>query len=145
MPDKEVIVWASFSKAKLISAIEKCNNSLTLEPDKLFWRYLKKIVKNEECIDKLIDIANGYIDLGYWPSHFKILTTIIILKQTRLHMIPLNHSAQLSYFHGRSNNAEEKQDNRQLGDTGRNTTKWYQKKGDITDYKERRQISMGAK
>ena len=65
MPDKEVIVWASFSKAKLISAIEKCNNSLTLEPDKLFWRYLKKIVKNEECIDKLIDIANGYIDLGY--------------------------------------------------------------------------------
>ena len=83
MPNKEVMVWASFSKAELINAIEKCNNSLTLELDKLFWKHLKKFVKNKEYIDKLIDIANICIDLGYWPSHFKISTTIIISKPNK--------------------------------------------------------------
>jgi len=67
--------WAPFSKEELINVIEKCNNSLTLGPDKLFWRHLKKIVKNEECTIKLIDIANVCINLGHWPSHFKVWTT----------------------------------------------------------------------
>jgi len=64
--------WAPFSKEELINAIEKCNNSLTPGLNKLFWRYFKKIVKNGECTSRLINIANTYINLGYWPSHFKI-------------------------------------------------------------------------
>ena len=84
MPNKEVTIWAPFSKAELINTIEKCNNSSTLGLDKLSWRHLKKIVKNEECIDKLIDIANAYINLGHWPSYFKISTTVIILKPNKV-------------------------------------------------------------
>ena len=83
IPNKEVMVWASFLKAELINAIDKCNNSLTPGLDKLSCRHLKKIVKNKECIDKLIDIANIYIDLGHWPSHFKTSTTVIISKSNK--------------------------------------------------------------
>ena len=61
MHNKEATIWAPFSKVELINSIEKCNNSSTLGLDKLSWRHLKKIVKNEECIDKLIDIANACI------------------------------------------------------------------------------------
>ena len=59
LPDKKVMSWTSFSKAELINAINRCNNSSTLEPDELFQRYLKKIVKNKECINKIIDISKA--------------------------------------------------------------------------------------
>jgi len=36
LPDKEVTSWIPFSKAELINDINSCNNSSTLEPDKLF-------------------------------------------------------------------------------------------------------------
>ena len=83
IPDKEVIIQVPFSKEKLINAIKKCNNSLTPGLNKLSQRYIKKIVKNKECIIKLIDIANAYIDLDHWPSHFKVLTTVIISKPNK--------------------------------------------------------------
>jgi len=83
IPNKEVTEWASFLKKKLINAIEKCNNSSTLGLDKISWRYLKKIVKNEEYTIKLINIANTYINLDHWPSYFKVLTTVIIPKPNK--------------------------------------------------------------
>jgi len=70
-------------KAETIDAINKCNNFLAPGPDKLSWRHLKKIVKNKECISKLIDIANTCIKLGHWLSQFKTLTTIIIPKPNK--------------------------------------------------------------
>ena len=70
-------------KAEIINVINKYNNSSTLGPDKLFWRHLKKIIKNKECISKLIDIANTCIKLGHWPSHFKMSTTITISKPNK--------------------------------------------------------------
>ena len=42
------------------------------------------IIRNKECSSKLIDIANACIDLGYWPSHFKMSTTVIISKPNKL-------------------------------------------------------------
>ena len=81
--DKEPIMWPPFSKEELINAIEECNSSSTPRPDKLSWKYLKKIVNNEECINKFIDIANTCIDIGYWLSHFKVLSTIIISKPNK--------------------------------------------------------------
>jgi len=81
--DKEVIRWFPFLKAEIINAINKYNNSSTLGPDKLSWRHLKKIIKNKECISKLIDIANTCIKLGHWPSHFKMSTTVTIPKPNK--------------------------------------------------------------
>jgi len=34
-------------------------------------------------LNKLIDIANACIDLGHWPSYFKISTTIMIPKPNK--------------------------------------------------------------
>ena len=56
---------------------------MTPRPDKLSWRHLKKIIKNEEYIIKLIDITNICINLGYWLSHFKTLSTVIIPKPNK--------------------------------------------------------------
>ena len=70
-------------KEEFFSAIEKCNNSSTPRLDKLFWRYLKKIIRDIVYLNKLIDIANECINLGYWPLHFKISTTIIIPKPNK--------------------------------------------------------------
>ena len=78
------MMWAPFFKKKLHYTIKKYNNSLTPGLDKLFWRYLKVIGKNEECVNKLIDIANACIDLGHWPDHFKISFMVIILKPNKL-------------------------------------------------------------
>jgi len=69
---------------EIIDAINKYNNSLTPGLDKLSWRHLKKIIKNKEYINKLTNITNTYIDLGYWPSHFKTSTTIIISKLKKI-------------------------------------------------------------
>ena len=63
--DKITMRWAPFLKKKFHSAIENCNNSSTPRLDKLSWRHLKVITKNEKCINKLIDIANACINLGH--------------------------------------------------------------------------------
>jgi len=76
-------MWAPFSREELINTIEKCNNSLVPSSDKLSWSHIKRIIKNNEYITKLIDIANACIDLEHWPSHFKMSMTVIIPKPNK--------------------------------------------------------------
>jgi len=78
--NKEMKTWVPFAKKELLNTIESYNNTLTPSLDKLSWRHLKEIIRNEEYIDKLINIANIYINLEHWPSHFKALSTVIISK-----------------------------------------------------------------
>ena len=54
-----------FSKEEFKNAIIKCNNSLTSNPNKLSWKYLKVIVNDNSCLKNVINIANVYINLGY--------------------------------------------------------------------------------
>ena len=56
---------------------------MTPGPDKLSWKYLKKIVKNIICLNKFIDITNTCINISYWPIYFKVLTTIVIFKPNK--------------------------------------------------------------
>jgi len=83
IPNKPIRSWNPFSKQELINAIEKCNNSSTPGLHKLTWNHIKFIIRNKDCIFKLIDIANTCIDLGHWPSHFKTSTTIVIPKSNK--------------------------------------------------------------
>jgi len=83
IPTKETLTWNKFSKKEILQAIGKCNNSSAPGPDKLSWRHIKMIIKNNECIVELLDIANTCMDLGHWPNHFKISTTIIIPKSNK--------------------------------------------------------------
>ena len=47
------------------------------------WSHLKLILQNNECLINIIRIANSCIDLGYWPSHFKKSTTVVIPKPNK--------------------------------------------------------------
>ena len=72
--------WSPFSRTEFKSAISKCNDSSAPGPDKLIWHYLKLIIKNDECLSNIIDIADSCINLEHWPKYFKISTTIVIPK-----------------------------------------------------------------
>jgi len=44
---------------------------------------LKCILKEDECLNIIISIANACIEVGYWPSHFKKSTMVIIPKPNK--------------------------------------------------------------
>jgi len=75
--------WPSFSKNKFRSAISKCSNSSVPGSDKLTWRHLKFIIKDNLCLTNIVNIADACINLGHWPEYFKISSTIIILKPNK--------------------------------------------------------------
>jgi len=81
--NKQTSTWALFSKEEFNIVLGSCNNSSTPGLDKLSWRHLKSILSNEVCITKVIKIANAYINLGYWPNHFKLSSTVIIPKPNK--------------------------------------------------------------
>ena len=80
---KVSLPWIPFLEEEFISSITKCNNLLTLGPNKLSWRHLKSIIKNKACLKEIINIANTYFELGHWPFHFKTSITIIIPKPNK--------------------------------------------------------------
>ena len=81
--DEPTLPWPAFLKEEFKLAIINCNNSSALGPNKLLQSYLKIIFKDDDCLNIIISIANMCIKLGYWPSHFKRSTTIIISKPNK--------------------------------------------------------------
>jgi len=87
--DKEVLneigskptsIWVPFSKEEFRQALIKYNNSLAPGPDKLMWRHLKTILKQDVCLIHIINIVDMCINLEHWPNHFKRSSTVIIPK-----------------------------------------------------------------
>ena len=83
IPDKSTSAWDPFSKQELVNTIEKCNNLSAPGPNKLIWSHIKFIIRSEEYIFKLVDIANTCINLGYWLSYFKSSTMVVIPKPNK--------------------------------------------------------------
>jgi len=75
--------WPPFSKEEFKITIANCNNASTPGLDKLLWSHLKIILKDDECLNSIICIANACIELEYWPSYFKRSTTVIIPKPNK--------------------------------------------------------------
>ena len=75
--------WNLFSWHEFKSAISKCKDSSSPGPDRLMWCYWKIIIANNDCLSRIINIANTYIELGHWPKYFKVSTTIVILKPNK--------------------------------------------------------------
>ena len=75
--------WGPFSKFEFLSAISNCADSSAPGPDRLTWRHWKTIVKNDACLSNVINITDACINLGHWPNHFKMSTTIIIPKPNK--------------------------------------------------------------
>ena len=75
--------WNPFSRCEFKSAISKCNDSSSPGPDRLTWCHWKIIIANDDCLSKIINIANACIELGHWPKYFKVSTTIVIPKPNK--------------------------------------------------------------
>ena len=80
---KSITIWSSFSVKEFRSTIAKYNNLSTRGPDKLSWKHLKAVVKDDMCLNNLVNIANMCINLGHWLSHFKMSSSIIIPKPNK--------------------------------------------------------------
>ena len=65
-------------------AINKFNNSSISRPDQISWKHLKLVIRNNKYLDNIINIANAYINLGYWLLYFKVSLFIIILKPNKV-------------------------------------------------------------
>lgn len=63
--NKWPLLWPPFSEAEFINSIIKCNNSSTSDSNKLFWRYLKIIIKDSVCLKNIVNIADMCFKLGY--------------------------------------------------------------------------------
>ena len=48
------------------------------------WCHLKAILKQDNCLVNVINIANACINLGYWLNYFKCLSTVIIPKPNKM-------------------------------------------------------------
>ena len=70
----------NFFRAEFRNAISKCSSSSTSGPNHISWNHLKKIVDNIKYTTNIVNITNSYINLGYWLSHFKKSSSIIIPK-----------------------------------------------------------------
>ena len=58
-------IWNPFSRYKFKSAIYKCIDSSAPGSDKMSWWHWKLIIKNDDCLSKIINIANACINLGH--------------------------------------------------------------------------------
>ena len=75
--------WLDFLEEEFTCAIINCYNSSAPSSDKVLWRHLKCIIKNKSCLKNIVFITNACFELGYWPSHFKKSTTIVIPKPNK--------------------------------------------------------------
>ena len=75
--------WHSFLKEEFKNAISKCNNFSASSPDKISWKILKRVINIDDYLVSIVNIANAYINLEHWPLHFKLSTSIIILKPNK--------------------------------------------------------------
>jgi len=82
-PQADQILWPPFSKQEFKDAIAKCLSSSTPSSDYISWRHLKSLITNDRYLLKIIQIANTYIDLEFWPSHFKLSNTVVIPKPNK--------------------------------------------------------------
>ena len=76
-------IWNPFSRYEFKSAIHKCIDTSAPGPDKVSWRHWKLIFKNDDCLSKIINIANTCINLGHWPNYFKTSSTVVIPKPNK--------------------------------------------------------------
>ena len=51
--------------------------------DKLLWYHLKSILKQDNCLNNIINITDAYINLGHQPNHFKRSTIVVTSKPNK--------------------------------------------------------------
>ena len=75
--------WYLFLEVEFTSSIAKCNNLFAPGLNKLAWRHLKYILKDNMYLKNVINFMNACIEFGYWPSHFKTSIIVVIPKPNK--------------------------------------------------------------
>jgi len=83
IPAKPLTKWLLFFKVEFTDTIKKYNSLSISGSDHLSWNHLKIFISFIRCISNFVNIVNACINLSFWPSHFKQLTLIIILKPNK--------------------------------------------------------------
>jgi len=83
IPHKSCQTWNSFSRYEFKSAISKCIDTSAPGLDKMTWRHWKLIIKDDDCLSRIINIADACINLSHWPKYFKVSTTVVIPKPNK--------------------------------------------------------------
>ena len=65
LADKPILPWPTFSKEEFRLVLVNCNNSSVPGPNKLSWSHLKIILKDDDCLNLIVNIANACIEVGY--------------------------------------------------------------------------------
>jgi len=58
-------IWNPFSREEFMMAINKCNNLSAPGLDKISWKHLKLIIKEDKYLENIVNIANICINLGH--------------------------------------------------------------------------------
>ncbi|RXW16893.1 hypothetical protein EST38_g8968 [Candolleomyces aberdarensis] len=83
LPTEPERAWPEFSLLELSQALEACLSRSAPGLDHITWRHLKQVLALPECADIIIALANGCIESGHWPKHFKESTLVIIPKPNK--------------------------------------------------------------
>jgi len=84
IPSKPIIEWMPSSKDEFRNVITKCSDLLSPELDKILWKHIKYIIKDNLGLNAIVNIANICINLEHWLNYFKISTSIIIPKPNKM-------------------------------------------------------------
>jgi len=78
------IEWLPFTSQEFIDTIAKCSNSSAPDSDHVTWRHLKPVIQDKISLSKIVNIANVYFIVGYWPDQFKEAMSVIIPKPNKV-------------------------------------------------------------
>ena len=101
----DTIKWFSFSKQEFKNVIAKCSFFFTFSLDHISQRHLKLLIANNECLEKIVYIANTCITLSYGLSNSKQLYWQSYLNLTKnCTILVMNIEWDYSYYQPQSNN-----------------------------------------
>jgi hypothetical protein len=83
LPEKPAREWPELFKLELKQALTTCSSRSAPDLDHITWRHLKHVLALPSCMEVVLALANGCIDTGCWPKHFKESTSVIILKPNK--------------------------------------------------------------
>lgn len=83
VPQSNTIDWLLFSKQEFRNAIAKCFSFSIPSLDHVSWRYLKPLIADNKCLEKIVYIANVCIKHEFQLSQFKTVTLVVIPKPNK--------------------------------------------------------------
>jgi hypothetical protein len=70
--------WVGFSSHEMFDVLSACLSCSAPGPDHVTWTHLKRILLDSIVSGKILSLADVFLQVGYWLSHFFFLFFFII-------------------------------------------------------------------